>query len=131
MKNQYLAVLSIIMFLTCKSSVSQGIYKVIDSELKDKIIYDNSKKEDPSKIVEVYYLYTVKVQNKVEGKEKVNLIMDNFSQKFKLENNSFDYKESKWNITSAIPIPDEWFKQALDRYNYRSSSISLKYGLKY
>jgi len=112
-------------------SVSQGVYKVIDSELKDKIIYDNSKKEDPSKIVEVYYLYTVKVQNKVEGKEKVNLIMDDFSQKFKLENNSFDYKESKWNVTSATPIPDEWFKQALDRYNYRSSSISLKYGLKY
>ena len=131
MKNQYLALLSIIMFLTCSVSVSQGVYKVIDSELKDKIIYDNSKKEDPSKIVEVYYLYTVKVQNKVEGKEKVNLIMDDFSQKFKLENNSFDYKESKWNVTSAMPIPDEWFKQALDRYNYRSSSISLKYGLKY
>jgi len=130
MKNQYIVLLSVILFLTCKVSVSQIGYKIIDQEIKEKIAYDNAKKTDETKRVQIYHIYQIKISNKIEGKEKMQLIMREFSQKFKLENNTFDFDNSMWNVTSKIPIEDGWFKDELDKYYYRSSSIAVKYGLK-
>ena len=130
MKNQYLFLLSIVLFLTCKVSVSQLEYKIIESNLKGKIEYDNSKKTDEIKRVQIYYIYRIEISNKVEGKEKGQLILKDFSRKFNLDRNTFDYKEAFWDVISKVPIPNGEFKDVLDKYDYRTSKISVKYGLK-
>jgi len=123
-------ILSLVFVFISSLSFSQSEYKIIDTELKDKIVYDNSKKVDETKRVQIYYLYQIKISSKIETKEKMQLIMASFSQKFKLENNTFDFDQSTWNVTSMISLLDEWFKKELDIYDYHSTSISVQFALK-
>lgn len=130
MKKTYSILFGVILILNIQAVVAQEDYKIIEAELKGKIEYDNAKKTDETKRVQIYFLYKIKVSGVIETREKIQFAMNEFLQKFKLEEEAFNYETLTWSVTSKTELTEDWIKYTFAKYDFRLESTNVQYGLK-
>jgi len=109
---------------------AQEDYKIISEAEKQKLEFDNGRAQLGMVPVEVYYIYEINISNTVEGKEKMNLIMDDYSKVFPLVSNTFDFDKKVWHITAKTELTEQSLKETMAKYDYHLSTMTVQFGLK-
>lgn len=131
MKKNHLIILLILTLLIFNlGTTAQNEYKIIDEELKGKIEYDNAKKKNEIERTPIFYLYQIKISNKIEVRENMDSFIQTFSKDNNLVENSIDYSNNTLFFVSKYNLSKDVIKADLAKHNYRIETIEETFGLK-